>query len=394
MNETLNIIAVSQGYATDDKYKSQNVFVHELMREFLVQGAKPTVISPEPQFVITRHPSLLRGLVRSQRTENVIDGIRVIRTRYITFPARSLPILGSTIPWSQRSFTRAVMRGYRFSSVKPQLCYAHFLYKEGAAALHLAEHLRIPAVVALGEYSFEQYESHVGLAKIRDDLSRFAKIVAVSESIKRTCIDRYGVSENRIDVFPNGVNREVFYPRNRADARQLLGLPQDRPIVAFVGSFTERKGPQRLLESLKSRPDIGVVMLGNGFDKPFGPQVLYSGSVSHDEVPVWLNAADVFALPTLAEGSCNAILEAMACGLPIVSSNISSNREILNQDSGILVNPRNPVEIGEAIRSLIDDPNRRTRMGLHSKKRAKHYCEKTRAKRILRWIADDPPVSG
>jgi teichuronic acid biosynthesis glycosyltransferase TuaC len=386
MNEKLSIITVSQGYASDDKYKSQNVFIHVLMREFMAQGITPTVISPEPQFIFTRHVGLRRRFFRAAPQDGMYDGIRVIRPRFITYPARKLPIAGSTFSWSLRNFKQAVIRGYQSYSAKPQFCYGHFLYKEGSAALHIAERLGIPAVVALGEYSFDHYEEHVGLEQIRADLSRFSRIIAVSQNIRDKCVHRYGVSEERIAVFPNGVDHEVFYPRERSVMRSRLGLPQDRPIVAFVGSFTERKGPARLLEAIESRPDIGIVLLGNGFARPMGPQVLFNGSVPHNEVPNWLTAADLFVLPTLAEGSCNALLEAMACGLPVVTSDIPANRELLGSDEGILVNPRDIGQIRQAVETLVDDPARRRAMGLAAHERARQYSSRARAQKILAWL--------
>ena len=388
MSQINSLVTISQGYASDEKYKSPNVFIHVLMRQFAAQGVTPTVVSPEPQFILTRYPSLWRRLISMPPVEDVYDGINVIRPKFISYPSRVLPLFGSTVHLSSRNFTRSVLRGYKMVQEKPQLVYGHFLYKEGAAALRLADELNVPAVVALGERSFSQYEKHFGIDRMREDLSRFSRIIAVSEEIRRKCVDEYGVENERIKAFPNATNQEIFYPRDKAESRNRLGLPKDRPIVTFVGSFTERKGPMRVLEAVKSRPDIGVVLLGNGFNMPMGDQVLYKGSVSHEEIPQWLSASNAFVLPTTAEGSCNAVIEAMACGVPVITSDIPSNREVLDSDMSVLVDPQNIGEIRNAIETVVDSPLRQEAMSKAALVKAKNHSIEDRASRILSWIGE------
>lgn len=109
--------------------------------------------------------------------------------------------------------------------------------------------------------------------------------------------------------------------------------------MAFVGHFNERKGSLRLSEALKEIKDIKSIFIGRGPEVPDCPGILYCGSVKHNKVPEYLNASDVFVLPTLTEGCCNAIIEAMARGLPIVSSNLTCNDGILNESNSIRINP-------------------------------------------------------
>ena len=123
---------------------------------------------------------------------------------------------------------------------------------------------------------------------------------------------------------------------------------------------------------------------------PEGAQVLHRGPVSHEEIPDWLSAADVFALPTYAEGSCNAILEAMACGLPIVSSNIPANREVLDPSFSVTVDPYDIRQIRQAIETLVDDPERREAMGRIASENARRYDSANRARGIFDWLKDIP----
>ena len=105
------------------------------------------------------------------------------------------------------------------------------------------------------------------------------------------------------------------------------------------------------------------VFMGQPMDElPSCKHILYQGPVKHASIADYLNAADIFVLPTLHEGCCNAIIEAMACGLPVVSSNLPFNWDILNEENSILVSPKNVEEVRLAILSLMNDKTKRSRL--------------------------------
>ena len=210
--------------------------------------------------------------------------------------------------------------------------------------------------------------------------------MANSEQLKDRCVQHYGLPEERIRVFPNGVNEQHFHPYDRRMARQKCGLPLDRPIVISVGQFVERKGPQRVLEAIKGLPEVGAVFLGYGPQAPSGPQVLFQGVVPHEEVALWLSAADVFVLPTMDEGCSNAILESLACGLPIVSSDRPFNHSIVDEQTAILVDPLDVSAIGHAIAALIGNPTRREAMGRAALERSRSFRLAARAELMLGFI--------
>ena len=116
--------------------------------------------------------------------------------------------------------------------------------------------------------------------------------------------------------------------------------------------------------------------------------MLFSGRQQHEQVPAWLRAADLFVMPTLAEGSPNAVLEAMACGLPVVSSDIPALREAVPPEAGRLVDPLDVRALGAAIGALVDDVELRTRMGRAARARAESFSLANRADRILHWLRD------
>jgi glycosyltransferase involved in cell wall biosynthesis len=154
----------------------------------------------------------------------------------------------------------------------------------------------------------------------------------------------------------------------------------------FVGHFEERKGPLRLVEALGDVPGVDLALLGEGPQTPSSPSIVFSGRVPPSEVAAWLGAADLFVLPTLEEGSPNAVIEALASGLPVVSYDIPALRETVDDACAVLVAPRDPTALREAVTGLLADPERRTRMRRAAIARAGAMTVEARAARILAWL--------
>jgi teichuronic acid biosynthesis glycosyltransferase TuaC len=368
-DEKLRLLALC-GYPSDPR-PSHQPFVRALLRALAGQGAELSVLAPESLWARPRAP---RSEIR--------DGIPVQRPRFPSFSAVAMPGIRSTRRWSDASYRRAALAAS--AELGPfDVCFAHFLYPHGQAAAEIASRRGIPALLSLGESSFRRYEVGYGAREMTALLARFAAVVANSPVIEAQLVERYRVPPERIHVLPNGVDEGRFFPRDRAEARRRLGLPAERPIVAFVGHLNERKGPLRVLEAIRARPEIGAVFLGRGPQRPSGSQVLFADAVAPDDVPIWLSAADLFVLPTLDEGCCNALLEALACGLPVVSSDRPFNRAVVDESTALLVEPSDPAALGAAIGALVDQPSLRASLGRAALDRAAAFRLERRAARIL-----------
>jgi glycosyltransferase involved in cell wall biosynthesis len=119
---------------------------------------------------------------------------------------------------------------------------------------------------------------------------------------------------------------------------------------------------------------------------PKGPQVLYQGVVPHEDIPEWLSAADIFVLPTLDEGCSNAILEAIFCGLPVISSDLPFNHGILDEQVAILVDPGDEKALGQAIACLLKQPERRAAMSQAALQRTQAFRLADRARSIVTFL--------
>ena len=133
---------------------------------------------------------------------------------------------------------------------------------------------------------------------------------------------------------------------------------------------------------------VKSLFIGKGELDPQCDGILYKGMLPHEKVPQYLGTADCFVLPTLHEGCCNAVVEALACGLPVISSNLPFNWDILNETNSIMVNPNSIDEIADAIRTLRDDHSKRTLLAKGALKSVENLAIDQRAENIIKFIEE------
>jgi glycosyltransferase involved in cell wall biosynthesis len=186
-------------------------------------------------------------------------------------------------------------------------------------------------------------------------LKRATRVFAVSESLKRHAVD-LGIAPDKILVVGNGVDSAKFHRVDRQAARKELGLAADAPVLISVGALVERKGFHRVLECLPALrrrfPGLRYLIVGGpGPEGDWSAQlrstvadlglqdcVRFLGVLAPETLKEPLSAADVFALATRNEGWANVLLEAMACGLPVVTTDVGGNAEVVSSPAlGTLV---------------------------------------------------------
>lgn len=207
--------------------------------------------------------------------------------------------------------------------------------------------------------------------KRRKIIAKLAGAIAISNDIRDELLS-YGIPDQKIAQIPNGVDTEQFFPAaddsQRIAIRERLGLP-NQPTIVFSGTLVRRKQPHLLIEALialiRKGIDAQLVMVGPETDPQYVGQmkqqvrtaeierhVIWAG-FTRDVAPFY-RAADIFALPSKNEGMPNALLEAMASGLPCVATDISGSRDLVNDgQTGLLVQPT-AVSLTNALDQLLN----------------------------------------
>jgi glycosyltransferase involved in cell wall biosynthesis len=198
------------------------------------------------------------------------------------------------------------------------------------------------------------------------------RVVAASANVRDFCIDHIGLPAGKVVVIHNSVEGIVSPPAARQAARQELGLPLDGPLTGTVSRLDPVKGVDYLLRAFAQVRDGQLVVIGDGPERTtlhaladglgLTGRVHWAGYRS--DVPKLLPALDIFVQPSLHEGLPNAVLEAMAAGLPVVATKVGGTPEaVLDGVTGVLVPARDPVALAEAITALHHDPDQRHRLG-------------------------------
>ncbi|MGZ9075062.1 MAG: glycosyltransferase [Burkholderiaceae bacterium] len=339
------------------------LFIRERM--FRVGKHVPiVVVAPQPWFPAQALIRWLRPHFRPMAsTYEVMDGIAVHRPRFFCIPGIFKWTDGLFMALSTFRSVRRIVREHRANIID-----AHFGYPDGYAAHLLGRWLRLPVVLTLR--GKEQGQSRSGVAApLKRAIAGADHVITVSAALQALAIEQVD-DPGRVQVVGNGVDVAKFTPAPRLDARREIGLPADAEVLVSVGTLSEGKGFQHVIGCLPallaSHPALHLMIVGGaGPAGDMGPElkrmvralglgnrVHFLGPVPPDGVKVALSAADVFVLATSYEGWANVFLEAMACGLPVVTTRVGGNAQVVNAPSlGRLV----PVGDPRCLQEAIDD---------------------------------------
>lgn len=241
---------------------------------------------------------------------------------------------------------------------------ASFFYPDGPVAQHLAQQLALPySVKARGADIHHWGRQRATAAMVCAAGGGAAGLLAVSAAMKADMV-ALGMSADRIDVHYTGVDLALFAPADRAKAKRAKGL--SGPVIATLGALIARKGQALVIEALAQLPEATLLLIGEGPERAaltaltkrrgVTDRVRLLGSVPHADLPGWLAACDVMALPSASEGLANAWVEALACGVPLVISAVGGARELIDRPAAGRITARNPAAIAEAIKAVLAQP--------------------------------------
>lgn len=365
----MRIAIVSYDYP--DVKRSVFPFVKQLVDEWARQGHECFVVAPN---------NFLKTHYIWSSSKEPFNKVKIFRPNYLSVSGK---IKLGNIQLTKIFHKRAIYKGLRSLPEKPDVIYCHF-WESAMEAYPFATEHNIPLFVASGESDIMSMTP-----KAPKGFSNYVSgVICVSSKNKEESIKLGLTNETKCVVFPNAVNTELFHLMNKKVIREKMGISANKFIIAFVGWFNERKGIMRVVEALskcKGEP-IYSFFIGSGSLEPKIKNILFKGRLMHEQIPEYLNAADIFVLPTLREGCCNAVVEAMSCGLPIVSSNLPFNWDVLNESNSIMINPTNIDDIASAIINLRDDKLKRKLLSTGAIQKASELTIDNRASNIIKYM--------
>lgn len=366
------------------RYKgdSEGTFVFEATKAIVAQGNQIRVIAQH----WPGYPTYER-----------MDNVEVIRLRYwwpeqkevLRQPGGGLPIVWKK-SWLARLqmlpflvvHTLSVMwyaRGY-------DIIHAQWTLSAGVAWVSKIVH-HCPIVVTVhGSDVFQVTRNVIGAFITRKVLMGCNAIIAVSSALKDE-VKKLGVNWKIIEVIPDGIDTEKF----------TVSSCNREPVLLYVGSLIKRKGVNYLIDALsqlvEKNPSYKLVIIGDGSERTalerqvtqlkLEKWVQFTGSLPQEEVRNWMQIAKIFVLPSVEEGLGVVLLESLACGTPIVASNVGGIPDVVVSEVGILVPVADPVFLAEALDKMINDEHLWLEMSANARRRAEEKYDWSKIARQL-----------
>ena len=331
-----------------NKRANAGVFIRERM--FRVGQHMPViVVSPVPWFP-------LQGIIRYWKPHfrpqpdpyEEQEGVDVYFPRFLSVPGLLKSYDGFFMALG--SLSTLIKLREQFNIID-----AHFAYPDGYAATLLGKWLKIPVTITLRGTEVPLSKMPGRKTRLLIALKNANRVFSVSDSLKQYVIS-LGAESDKIRVIGNGIDIVKFYPLAKSVARAELNISEDAKVLVSVGGLVDRKGFHRVIEVLPALAAKypGLIYLIVGGDSPEGnirerleyqvktlnleENVRFLGAYPSEQLKVPLSAADLFVLATANEGWANVFLEAMACGLPVITTEVGGNKEVVNApELGIVV---------------------------------------------------------
>lgn len=280
-----------------------------------------------------------------------------------------LPVDFSRKKAGERAYN-ATLKLISKETINFDIIHAHFIHYSGEVGARLKEKYRKPLVIT--GHGYDVYE-----LPFRDnDFRKIAKyaldsadhIITVSNS-NQSKLMKLGIEKEKITVIPNGYDPNIFKPIPKEQCVKKLNLPEDKKIIISVGALEEIKGHEYLIKAMSKvvnkKPNVLCFIIGDGSLKTklqnlisrlnLNNYVKMIGAKPHEEIPLWMNACDLFVLPSLNEGNPTVMFECLGCGKFFVGTSVGGVPEIIINDKlGYLCEPKNPDKLAENILMALD----------------------------------------
>ncbi|MEL6360795.1 MAG: glycosyltransferase [Pseudomonadota bacterium] len=348
---------------------SHGVFVENRMRDFKRRyEVDLRVIAPVPWFPFKSQIFAPYDRFANAPAQETRHGIDVHHPRYFLPPK-----IGMT--YAPTGLARCLNRGLddlAQQGWEPDLIDAHYLYPDSVAAARVAHERNIPLVLTARGSDVSLLATYPTQRQMIIEAVRQADATVCVADALRTGLIELGAPFDRLHVLRNGVDLDLFHSGANTDLRssdrQTLSL--ENPTLLSVGHLIERKGHDLVIQALATLPEFDLVIVGEGpelarlkaLSSELGvtQRVTFAGQQRHDMLPTFYRAADALVLASSREGWPNVLLEAMACGTPVVATDVWGSGEVIGSPvAGRLSKERTPECIAAAIKDLFENPPER-----------------------------------
>jgi len=321
------------------------------------------VVVPLPHIPTILQKSIKRFKIYSWRidAENIPQNVKIYTLKHLALPLLKNLNLRFTI----RSINKLIQK----ENLEFDLIHAHFTCPEGYVGAKLKEKYGTPLVITAHGYDIYDlpFKNEYWGNKISYALDNADQNITVS---KRNfgCIQKLKIKTDT-EIIPNGYDSNLFKPMDKAECRNKVDLPLDKRIILTVGNLLKIKGHKYLIEAMKEivkkRRDVLCLIIGSGNlktmlenqIKELGLEefVKLLGGRPHNEIAFWMNACDLFVLPSLSEGNPTVMFECLGCGKPFIGTKVGGEPDIITSDDyGLLCEPASPEELAEKILIALD----------------------------------------
>jgi teichuronic acid biosynthesis glycosyltransferase TuaC len=352
----INLLVITNSFPNQSGSYIGGIFVKEQVKILKKYFDNVYVISP-----------VAYGIERLRKTKHAdyhFDNVQVFFIKYINNPF--FWYYGRSI-WAKLE-ARAIKSLIEKNNLHFNLIHSHFTWPSGAVAVELKKIMGIPVVIT--------EHTHTTLYKaLNGGDSYYTNIWKQSDAIIRVnkkdvpSICRSGVEPTKVFSIANGYDPNKFHPIDKQKARQSLGLPSDKKLILNISRLYKEKGQKYLIsaisEIIKNQNDVCCYIGGTGPLKDDLEQQISTlnaqeyvklvGFIPDERMVLWMNAADIFILPSLGEGNPTIMFECLGCGKPLIGTKVGGVPEIINsEDYGLLVEPADPIDLAEKIIVALD----------------------------------------
>lgn len=398
----IRVLVISQMFPNHAD-PTDGIFIYNQLKHLRNANCSIRVITPIPHspFFLWMRPRWREYAMIAQKED--MGGILVHHPRYIRLPGKWF----HGISCYTRYYGISALINSMMKDFQPHVLQAYTATPSGYVGLLIKKRHNIPLACSCrgGDINTSPAYNKQTFRLTKSVLSQADQVTTVSAALK-IAAETIARPRKDIKVIYNGCNTEAFTTNKEARMRirQKIGISLEQKVIMFIGHLYRAKGVLELAHAFvklhSKHPDSWLVFVGKGpafntiteiaTSNSLLARFFFAGQMKHEEIPDWLNAADIFVLPTYAEGLPNVVLEAMSCRLPIVATKVGGIPEVVaDGNSGILIEPMNINQLVTAIDQLLSSNYLRENMGMRGRKIVKEKFSWRGSSSALRAVYEE-----